>query len=514
MPFNFGDIPLILQELRRYFASKAQGTLADSALQPGAIGSTVQAYHARLDSLSGITNADGGIEKTGANTYGRYALTTFGKNLIDDADATAAQATLNLVPGANVQAWDADLDALAAIATTGPVERTGPGTWGINASLNSIAALNGTGLLERTGVNTWGLTYGPTLTSLNSGPLAGDRNRIINGNMSVAVRGGAAAIAVNNTFAHVCDRWLATILGGAGTGTVTVQRITDGPAGLPFSSQVTVTNAKSPSSSNEFHLYQSIEGVNVTDLAFNTPSAKTLTLSFWVKSSLTGSPSGHLRTQSGTTGAGATYRSYVFTYTINVANTWEQKTITIPGDTNTTSGFAVNRDTRQAMSVLFDLGSGSSWQTSTINSWQAGNFLRSNTGLSLIGSLNATWQVTGVQLEVGTAATPFEHRSYGAELALCQRYYELVDGEYRFDGWLNSVDNPIGTGAMWFYRVEKRALPTLSVVSEVSIEASAINGLAARGLSGIFATWYWTNTAVNVFARNKAAIIAADAEIN
>lgn len=158
MPFNFGDIPLILQELRRYFASKAQGTLADSALQPGAIGSTVQAYHARLDSLSGITNADGGIEKTGANTYGRYALTTFGKSLIDDANATAAQATLNLVPGANVQAWDADLDALAAIATTGPVERIGPGTWAVSDRVRSFGGNGGNG-----GTTDYNSTNGATL---------------------------------------------------------------------------------------------------------------------------------------------------------------------------------------------------------------------------------------------------------------------------------------------------------------------------------------------------------------
>ena len=153
MPFNFGDIPLILQELRRYFASKAQGTLADSALQPGEIGSTVQAYHTRLDSLSGITNADGGIEKTGANTYGRYALTTFGKSLIDDANATAAQATLNLVPGANVQAWDADLDALAAIATTGPVERTGDGTWAVS---DRVRLFGGNGRGTNTDLTTTG----------------------------------------------------------------------------------------------------------------------------------------------------------------------------------------------------------------------------------------------------------------------------------------------------------------------------------------------------------------------
>lgn len=158
MPFNFGDIPLILQELRRYFASKAQGTLADSALQPGAIGSTVQAYHARLDSLSGITNADGGIEKTGANTYGRYALTAFGKSLVDDADASTARSTLGLTIGSNVQAWDADLDALAAISTNGPIERTGLGAWAVSDRVRLFGGNGG-----NNGATDYSSTNGDTL---------------------------------------------------------------------------------------------------------------------------------------------------------------------------------------------------------------------------------------------------------------------------------------------------------------------------------------------------------------
>jgi hypothetical protein len=154
MAFNFGDIPLILQELRRYFASKAQGTLADSALQPGAIGSTVQGYDADLVAVAAITTT-GGIKRTGANTWTTFPLTATGEAVTGAADAAAQRTALGLTIGSNVQAWDADLDAIAAISTTGPIERTGAGTWAVS---DRVRLFGGNGQGTNTDFSTTGNT--------------------------------------------------------------------------------------------------------------------------------------------------------------------------------------------------------------------------------------------------------------------------------------------------------------------------------------------------------------------
>jgi hypothetical protein len=251
-------------------------------------------------------------------------------------------------------------------------------------------------------------------TSINSGPIGQYRNRIINGGMDIDQRNAGAAVTLNNSNSYISDRWECFAQGGSGTGTATVQRVADAPPGFAYSLKYTVTNAKSPATSDDFEVGQRIEGQNVMDLAYGTASAKTTTLSFWVKSSLTGTFSASLRTF-GSSGI----RSYIFTYTINSANTWQYVTITAPGDT----GQSFYTDNSNGYQITFDLGSGSSSQTSTLNSWQNGNFLRSTSSVNLISTLNATYQITGVQFELGTTATPFERRAIGQELLLCERYY-------------------------------------------------------------------------------------------
>lgn len=253
------------------------------------------------------------------------------------------------------------------------------------------------------------------VSSVNSGPLSGDRNRIINGAMEIDQRYGGVAISYNNTIGYLVDRWNVAAAGGAGTGISTAQQVTDAPTGLRSSLKYIVTNAKSPAASDQFGINQNIEGLNIIDFAYGTSSAKTVTLSFWVKCSLTGTFSGSLRAYNGTT-----WRSYVFNYTITSANTWQYITVTAVGDT----GQVPSLDINVAFSVSFDLGNGSTYQTSTLNSWQTGNYVASTTGTKLISTLNATFQVTGVQLEIGSVATPFERRNYAHELVLCQRYFQ------------------------------------------------------------------------------------------
>jgi hypothetical protein len=253
----------------------------------------------------------------------------------------------------------------------------------------------------------------------------GFRNRIINGDMRIDQRNAGAAVTVNaSTDFFPIDRFVG--YGTATDGVFTLQQSTTAPAGFVNSIVATVTTADASVGTSEYYfLSQRIEGTNVADLGFGTANAKTVTLSFWVRSSLTGTFGGCL-------GNGGFNRSYPFLYTISVANTWEYKTVTIPGDTTgtwlTTTGIG--------MRVYWDFGSGSN-NVNTADAWVGAGEVGATGGVKLISTLNATWYVTGVQLEVGSVATPFERRPYGTELALCQRYFVKFGG--------NVTDEAIGT---------------------------------------------------------------------
>jgi microcystin-dependent protein len=134
--FNFGWIPQIQQELRRYFASTAQGALADSALQPAAIGSTVQPFDSDLQAIAGLTGT-GGLERTGTGAAATYPLTAYGKSLVAAANASDGRGVLGVTIGANVQAWNTNLDAIAGLSSTGIIERTGPGTYSASPTLGT-----------------------------------------------------------------------------------------------------------------------------------------------------------------------------------------------------------------------------------------------------------------------------------------------------------------------------------------------------------------------------------------
>jgi hypothetical protein len=240
--------------------------------------------------------------------------------------------------------------------------------------------------------------------------LQGFRNRIINGDCRIDQRNAGAAVTPTSG-GYTLDRFTyqlsqaskATIQQNAGSVTP--------PAGFSNYLGVTSTSAYSSGSSDFFRIYQPIEGFNVADLAWGTASAKTITLSFWVRSSLTGTFGGALQNS-------ASNRSYPYTYTISSADTWEQKSITIAGDTSgtwlTTNGVGVI--------VGFNLGTGTTF-SGTAGAWAGANYLSATGATSVLATNGATWYVTGVQLEVGSVATPFERRPYGMELALCQRYY-------------------------------------------------------------------------------------------
>ena len=243
--------------------------------------------------------------------------------------------------------------------------------------------------------------------------LQGLRNRIINGDMRIDQRNAGASVSFGTSSAYYIDRFQGRMMTGSSH---TIQRSTTAPTGFTNSTLVTIGTGGSPASTDRNQFSQVIEGFNVADLAWGTASAKTVTLSFWVRSSLTGTFSGNISNN-------ASNRSYPFTYSISSANTFEQKSVTITGDT---SGTWLT-DNGVGLYLYFNLGSGSTY-LGTAGAWAAADYRGSTGSVSVVGTSSATWYITGVQLEVGSVATPFERRDYGRELIMCQRYLPAFNG--------------------------------------------------------------------------------------
>ena len=261
------------------------------------------------------------------------------------------------------------------------------------------------------GVSTAGITT-VYIGSVNDGPISGVRNRIINGDMRIDQRNNGASVSAA-TGVYPVDRFeIENISGG---GTATTQRSTTVPTGQGFTNSllVTVTGTDTSLASSDYYtIRQIIEGQNIADLQFGTNSASIVTISFWVRSSVTGTYCFSLTN-------GGNSRGYPVEYSISSANTWEKKVITIPGDTSGTWG----TDNGRGIQCRFCMGTGTSRQ-GTANTWNAGEIHGTSNQTNLFATNGATFYITGVQLESGTVATPFERRSYGQELSLCQRYYE------------------------------------------------------------------------------------------
>ena len=350
------------------------------------------------------------------------------------------------------------------------------------------------------------------------------KNRIINGRMDIDQRNAGAAITVNsNTGAQFgADRFL--VQGTTSDGVFTAQQSTSTPpSGFTNFLRITTTTASaSPASGALYATSQIIEGFNIADLGFGAAGASTVTFSFWIRSSLTGTFSGSLKN------GNSFNRSYPFTYTINAANTWEYKTITVAGDTTGTW----QTGNLGGLIVYWDLGCGSSL-LSTANSWQAGNFNGVTGSTRLISTLNATLDITGVQLEKGSTATSFDYRPYGTELALCQRYYyrvqalgagtKLTETGYAVATTLAFMKNPFPvrlrtapsaleqSGTASDYVIERCGAGTFTTCSAVPIinSASTWNGettfTVASGLVN--------SNAGSVYGNNANAYLAWSAEL-
>jgi hypothetical protein len=346
------------------------------------------------------------------------------------------------------------------------------------------------------------------------------KNRIINGAMVIDQRNAGASVTPTSN-QYTLDRWQASL---SQTGKFSVQQnaaAVTPPVGFTNYLGVTSLSSYAVLAGDLFIIRQHIEGYNTSDLAWGTANAKTVTLSFWVRSSLTGTFGGVLQEGNGAT------RSYPFSYTISVANTWELKSITIAGDTSGTWQTTNNA----SIDVTFGLGVGSTY-SGAAGAWGATMYFSATGATSVVGTNGATFYITGVQLEIGTTATPFERRLYGQELANCQRYYwEMARGSLSANGAYSWM----GEGGFYstsqynlpvMFPVTMRTSPSLNVsntsayfgldtpgsitFATFSIFQPSIYGtlIYAAGLTGGTAGY-----ACSTFTRNASAFCAFSAEL-
>ena len=298
-------------------------------------------------------------------------------------------------------------------------------------------------------INVDTVTTSTTGGVLGAGNASIMKNRIINGAMVIDQRNAGAAVTANDSYA--VDRFLNQ---NDTDGAFSAQQNSSAPAGFVNSLKWTITAADtSLGATQRCAIQHRIEGYNIADLNWGTANAKTITLSFWVRSSLTGTFGGSLQNS-------AANRSYPFTYTISAANTWEYETITIAGDTTgtwlTTNGIGLR--------IYFGLGVGSTY-SGTASAWASADY-RSVTGAtSVVGTNGATFYITGVQLEVGSSATGFEYRQYTTELNLCQRYYEVLNAVTGGFGALATQFQAVDFRMCWFFKVTKRSNATVALAS-------------------------------------------------
>ncbi|UOF82004.1 tail fiber protein [Caudoviricetes sp.] len=329
--------------------------------------------------------------------------------------------------------------------------------------------------------------------SLGAGNASIMKNRIINGAMVIDQRNaGASVTPASGASTYLVDRWriyasqASKLTAQQNAGSVTP------PVGFTKYEGITSSSAYSITSTDIFTFNQQIEGFNISDLAWGTANAKTVTLSFQVYSSLTGTFGGALKNLAST-------QSYPFTYSIPVANTWTTISITIAGST---SG-VWNTDNTTGIGVFFGLGVGSTY-SGTAGSWASGEYYSATGATSVVGTNGATFYITGVQLEVGSSATGFEYRYYGHELALCQRYYEQfnITGGAGYGTGGSTISGQCRV--MIPFLVQKRTTPSFSYSGNSGFQVqtnntnNSVTGISQSGGSFGQASYLFASTSITI----------------
>ena len=307
-------------------------------------------------------------------------------------------------------------------------------------------------------------TSGSTAVTVNSSQQAtfvnnvsmpntfGFKNRIINGSMTIDQRNSGSSYTPTSSSPYTVDRWAGY---SNQSGKFTTQQVSDAPAGFTYSTKITSSSAYSIQSNDYFSFAQQIEGYNVQDIAWGTVNSQYSTLSFWVKSSLTGSFGGSIQDSSEQV-------CFAFTYTITAANTWQYQTVTILPYTGGSGTWG--RTNSSGCFVWFGLGAGSGRTQSVTNQWTTTQNLQPTSTTQVVATNGATIQFTGIQLEVGTQATSFDYRAYVTELALCQRYCISFGGDSSNQqiSTAQPAPNQTTTASLIIFPVTMRAVPTLT----------------------------------------------------
>jgi hypothetical protein len=352
-------------------------------------------------------------------------------------------------------------------------------------------------------------TTGITLDGqFNSASSMGYKNRLINSAMVIDQRNSGASVTPTAS-AYTLDRWQATI---SASSKISVQQSSTAPTGFKNSLLVTSLAATTVGTTDFYLIQQKIEGFNIADLGWGAAGASTVTLSFWVRSSLTGTFGGSL-------GNSAFDRTYPFTYTISAANTFEYKTITIAGDTSgtwlSTNGTGIQ--------LTIGLGSGATY-SGTAGAWASAGYQTATGATQVVATNGATFYITGVQLEKGSTATSFDYRPYGTELALCQRYYWSTNSSTsnNFIAWIYAVNTVDAYGYLYF-PVFMRTNPSavtyagtgwwaggaVTAISSVSIAESGTGSVTLKFVS----TGYSANTMYAILPNGSANYVALTAEL-
>ena len=336
------------------------------------------------------------------------------------------------------------------------------------------------------------------------------KNRLINGNMSISQRYGTTSTILSAT-GYSLDRWNAFVGDGGSGIRYSFQQVSTAPTGFSNSVLITTTTSGTSNASDRYFIQQSVEGFNFADCGWGTADAKTVTISFWVRSSLTGTFGGALGNENQD-------RAYPFTYTISSANTWEYKSITVAGDTTGTWTGATNGT---GVKLYLNIATGST-RTGTAGSWSANYYTNATGAVNLGQTASATINWTGVQLEVGSSATGFEYVNYQTSLANCQRYYWQQSGiastvttigsgmVYATTDVRCSVQNPVTmrttptitfTGSAFEYERANLSRGTLASMNSTgrSAESSVLYSGSGTTVatSGDGAIWYLTNSGSN-----------------